>query len=607
MVYDEIRLRSLISKCQWTFAKTMPTCPHEYIVRNKCALSDEEFVFFVQSQREFGIPQQWWKYNFPYLHIDGYKYWTMGDTIENTIIINRAKEANSQNHIVDKQSRIDKLTLSITSIGDLLIRRTISNGGEPIKGINLSIPIYQRPYKWTARNAIQLLDDIIEAMNSNKESYRVGTLILHKATDSDSYDIVDGLQRIVTFSLLLKVLRKDDIAFLQQKLYANEYNAHNISNNYRALERRVGRPDLEGSQQQNENYYVKVRECRRLEEFIENRCELIVVVTSDISEAFQFFDSQNARGKALYPHDLLKAYHLREMIGIEESEIERIVKGWEQISQSSLADFFGNYLYRIKEWVNGDRAEVLDERNIQMFKGITRSARTPYAQFYKSAYCYADMVNSSSMPFVSGTRNINAFQLDAPIIAGKPFFEYTKHYYTILKDIQDNSKYEGFYVNDNIIVKTLDRYFKKGIGNGIARLLFDTSVLLYVDRFCPESYPTKEDMELFEQFVVYAFVWAYSLRAQYTNLGWLSAQNYIVGTNENLKNSFNMYKLITRQDTPTILLSVLADKLTSLSSGDIKDGKKNGRTNAENLVDKDDDGVYRNYLYFFKVNRFYKS
>ena len=545
MNYDEVKLRRLIGKCQWTFAKTMPTCPHEYIVRNKCALSDEE-----------------------------------------------------------QQSQKDKLTLSITTIGDLLLRQTISNGGEHINGVNLSIPIYQRPYKWTARNAIQLLDDIIEAMNENKESYRVGTLILHRASSQDSYDIVDGLQRIITFSLLLRALGKNDIAFLQQELYDNEYNARNISNNYRALERRVSKPDLKESQQKKEEYYVKEQECRRLIEFVENRCELIVVVTSDVSEAFQFFDSQNARGKALYPHDLLKAYHLREMIDIEENEVERIVKGWEQISQSGLADFFGNYLYRIKEWVNGNRAEVLDERNIHMFKGITRSARTPYAQFYKSAYCYADMVNSSAMPFVSGTRNINAFQLDAPIIAGKTFFEYTKHYYAILKDIRDNSKYEGFYINDNIIVKTLDRYFKNGKGNGIARLLFDTSVLLYVDRFCPESYPTKEDMELFEQFVVYAFVWAYSLRAQYTNLGWLSAQNFIMETNENLKNSFNMYKLIARQDTPTTLLSVLADKLTPLSDSDIKDGKKNGRINAENLNGHDGDGVYQNYLYFFKVNRF---
>lgn len=547
MNYDEVKLRRLIGKCQWTFAKTMPTCPHEYIVRNKCALSDEV-----------------------------------------------------------QQSQKDKLTLSITTIGDLLLRQTISNGGEHINGVNLSIPIYQRPYKWTARNAIQLLDDIIEAMNDNKESYRVGTLILHRASSQGSYDIVDGLQRIITFSLLLKALGKNDIAFLQQELYDNEYNARNISNNYRALERRVSKPDLKESQQQKEEYYVKEQECKRLIEFVEDRCELIVVVTSDVSEAFQFFDSQNARGKALYPHDLLKAYHLREMIDIEENEVERIVKGWEQISQSGLADFFGNYLYRIKEWVNGNRAEVLDERNIHMFKGITRSARTPYAQFYKSAYCYADMVNSSAMPFVSGTRNIYAFQLDAPIIAGKPFFEYTKHYYAILKDIQDNSKYEGFYINDNIIVKTLDRYFKKGVGNGIARLLFDTSVLLYVDRFCPESYPTKEDMELFEQFVVYAFVWAYSLRAQYTNLGWLSAQNFIMETNENLKNSFNMYKLIARQDTPTTLLSVLADKLIPLSYSDLKDGKKNGRINAENLDEHDGDGVYLNYLYFFEVNRFYK-
>ncbi len=513
-------------------------------------------------------------------------------------------EDNPQIHTAGQQSQMAKLTLSITTIGDLLLRQTISNGGEPIEDGSLSIPNYQRPYKWTARNAIQLLDDVIEAMNGNKESYRVGTLILHKT--ANSYDIVDGLQRVITFSLLLRALRKNEIAFLKQELYDNEYNVRNISNNYRALERRVGKPDQEEARKQKEDCIVKQRERGKLEDFVKNRCELIVVVTSDLSEAFQFFDSQNARGKALYPHDLLKAYHLREMTGMEENEVERIVKGWEQISQSRLADLFGNYLYRIKEWINGDRAEVLNEHNINMFKGITHSARTPYAQFYKSAYCYADMVNSSAMPFVAGTRNINAFQLDAPIIAGKPFFEYTRHYYAILKDIQDNSKYEGFYINDNVIVKTLDRYFKNGTGNGIARLLFDTSVLLYVDRFCPESYPAKEDMELFEQFVVYAFVWAYSLRAQYVNLRWLSAQNFILGTNNSLKNSFNMFKLIAKQVSPATLLSVLADKLTPLSSADIKDGKKSGRTKLENLGEHDEDHVCLNYLYFFKANQFYK-
>lgn len=485
---------------------------------------------------------------------------------------------------------MNNLILSITTIGDLLLHKKITNGGESIENVTLSVPAYQRPYKWTARNAIQLLDDILEAKNRNKERYRVGTLILHKTIGKEEvYNIVDGQQRTITFALLLTALRGENgIDFLKQELYNNVYNRHNIANNYNAILRRVGLKNGDGE------------EIQSLKDYIENRCELIVVITTDVSEAFQFFDSQNARGKALYPHDLLKAFHLREINDISEDEIERIVKDWEQVSQRNLADFFGNYLYRIKEWVAGNRANVLNEHNIHMFKGITRSARTPYAQFYKSAYCYADMVNSSAMPFVSGSRNVNAFQLDTPIIAGKPFFEYTKHYYRILKDVQNNNKYEGFYINDNTIVKTLDRYFNKGVGNRIARLLFDTSVLLYVDRFCPESYPTRVDIDLFEQFVIYAFIWAYSLRAQYTNLGWLSAQNYIMGENEKI-NAFNMYKLIAKQDTPIVLLSVLAEKLMPLSKGDIKDSWAKA-----SLKDKED-GVYQNYLYFFQVNGFYNS
>ena len=97
------------------------------------------------------------------------------------------------------------LQLGVTRIGDLLLenRFTQMGEGEAPEGIQLKIPIYQRPYKWTAKNAIQLLDDIIEAKNANKEVYRVGTLILHHDEDN-YYNIVDGQQRIITFALLLK-------------------------------------------------------------------------------------------------------------------------------------------------------------------------------------------------------------------------------------------------------------------------------------------------------------------------------------------------------------------------------------------------------------------
>lgn len=503
---------------------------------------------------------------------------------------------------------MEHLTLSITTIGDLLLNGKITRNknGKPINNIKLTIPEYQRPYKWTARNAMQLLDDIIEANNNCKEVYRVGTLILHKDIDEDGewrYNIVDGQQRTITFSLLLYALyeleeesQRPQIAFLNQEIFENEFSRHNIPNNLNAFRRRTNK----GSGETDEKV-DHIRNMKRLRDFIEKQCELIVVITDDVSEAFQFFDSQNARGKALYPHDLLKAYHLREMNDVEADKTERIVKDWEKIPQSDLASFFGDYIYRLKEWINGNWAYKLNEHNIYKFKGITKSARTPFAQFYKSAFSYADFINSSAMPFVSGTREVNAFQLNTPIIAGKAFFDYTKHYYEILKDIRDNSKYEGFYIKGDVIVMTLDKYYSKGIGNEITRLLFDTALLLYVDRFCPATYPAKVDTDLFQQFVTYAFIWAYSLRAQYYHLGWQSAQNYIMEYSDKV-NALNIYKTISDTDTPVALLSTLADVLNPISKKILGDSAR-----GENIDGIDDEGIFTNYLHFFKINTFYNE
>ena len=477
---------------------------------------------------------------------------------------------------------VTSLKLAITEIGDLLLRNEITQNkdGEKITDIKLVIPEYQRPYKWTATNAIQLLDDIIDAKNEKKETYRVGTLILHKVNES-TYNIVDGQQRTITFSLLLKALGADSISFLEQPLANNPHNNRNIPNNFRTLERRA-------------NNVIDDRDRGELREYIENNCELIVVITEVISEAFQFFDSQNARGKKLYTHDLLKAYHFREMNDLDVTETEKVVKGWEDLDQKDLSALFSDYLYRVKEWTKGNKAWELTEHNIHKFKGITRQDNYPYAQFYKGAFAYADTVNYSTMPFVSGIRNLKPFQLDTPIVAGKPFFDYAKHYFAILKDIQNNDKYEGYFINDNDIVKTLDlRTYKNGVGNRITRLLFDTAILLYVDRFCPER-PAKIDLEMLDQFVVFAFVWGYSLRAQYANLGWQSAQNYIMG-NE-VTNSFNIYKIITEADSPVSLLSALSDKVNPLLSKDIMAKKDN--------VEHNEDGIYQNYLYYFKENKF---
>jgi hypothetical protein len=47
----------------------------------------------------------------------------------------------------------------------------------------------------------------------------------------------------------------------------------------------------------------------------------------------------------------------------------------------------------------------------------------------------------------------------------------------------------------------------------------------------------------------------------------------------------------------------MADKLSPLSQGNLNDGVLKGI--EEGTIDDMEDGVYKNYLYFFKINTFY--
>ena len=179
---------------------------------------------------------------------------------------------------------MSNLSLGIARVGDLLSERNITHmaNGMTLEKINLQIPQYQRPYKWTTKKADRLLQDILQAYNDNKAIYRVGTLILHHDTNN-AYYIVDGQQRIITFILLLKALQPDK-NLLNLQLPANELTNRNISQNYNAFVRRL-RPsdDAENNTNSTDN--------NNLADYICRNCDMIVVITNDLSEAFQFFDS----------------------------------------------------------------------------------------------------------------------------------------------------------------------------------------------------------------------------------------------------------------------------------------------------------------------------
>jgi hypothetical protein len=86
-------LREFIAASKWTFAKTMPQWPHEYIVRERV---DEKLIEqLVRHIRANGSEGTFYQETFIYFEEDGLLYWTMGAPVSETTIINRCRKESS--------------------------------------------------------------------------------------------------------------------------------------------------------------------------------------------------------------------------------------------------------------------------------------------------------------------------------------------------------------------------------------------------------------------------------------------------------------------------------------------------------------------------------
>jgi len=133
--YDIDVLREFIARCEWKWARTMEEVPHEYIYRGRCALTDKEFYYFLNAQVYHGIEEWWGKGKRPYLHIDGYKYWTMGGYGPENRTMNRQKEFDEFNvfewpipcNYSQQEMEIMALTI-VKTFGKSVFEAGIANG-----------------------------------------------------------------------------------------------------------------------------------------------------------------------------------------------------------------------------------------------------------------------------------------------------------------------------------------------------------------------------------------------------------------------------------------------------------------------------------------------
>lgn len=407
---------------------------------------------------------------------------------------------------------------------------------ELLKDTTLAIPQYQRPYKWTVKNVNQLLTDVVFHKNENKKTYRLGTVVFHE--DGAAKNIVDGQQR--TLSLMLTAhalieLKKGDHSKCKQfskeldaienamkksildKNFENIISQANIYNNYQEIERLVSQDSFTES---HINFFL-------------NKCEVVTVTLTDISEAFQFFDSQNSRGLDLNPHDLLKAYHLREFGDHDKDQMPASVADWESRESQQLATLFGEYLYRIRLWSKGiSNRQKFTKADVGLFKGINldQPSKYPHTEQLKIVHRYVDHYNAQYERKIDDRRIEFPFHIDQTIINGRRFFEFVQHYQKMIgpdgmAPLKLWLEGKGVTLNKDTaeIVKQIDLYNERAnTGDRRVKLIFNCLLICYIDKF---GYAE------ISQAIEKVFVWSYTLRLQSERIWFESMDKHVLKAN----------------------------------------------------------------------------
>ncbi|EKY01032.1 hypothetical protein HMPREF9134_01131 [Porphyromonas catoniae F0037] len=396
---------------------------------------------------------------------------------------------------------------------------------------NLVIPSYQRPYKWTEKNITELILDIQKSIEDGKKysnfKYRVGTVILYRGSDTEPCEVVDGQQRLLSFLLLKLYLKPDFTCELLSTKFSDKVTKQNLHDNAQYIR----------------EWFSSVDDATK-EAFngaLGDTLEVVVLTVNELSEAFQLFDSQNTRGRELDPHDLLKAYHLREIH--DKDDMERAVQKWESKEPKAIHGLFNNYLFPLWNWSKRRKSSSFTAAEIDLYKGIEES----------SDYTYAKRANKAK-PY---------FQIVEPIISGRDFFDMVEHYMQMLHNIkQELIENPDFAAIKALLIKwgpkveqvntpaELDVACRSwSPGMNYARNLFFCALLCYYDRF--------HNFDLMA--VKKLFTWAMMLRVDMHTLSDKSIDLYAIGEEKAYTNTKPVISLITTARRHTEISAMTLD------------------------------------------------
>ncbi|QQW72654.1 DUF262 domain-containing protein [Helicobacter pylori] len=267
------------------------------------------------------------------------------------------------------------------------------------------IPIYQRPYQWGKEQCEELLNDLFENYEDHGEDdYFCGSLVLivigtDSKTNANTYNVVDGQQRLSTFILLAKVLAtlypiEDDKCqrYLQDAL-----------DFFDDLDASKGKDSKSNAPSKGKNSYLKNAICLKnylekkeiedINDFIQwlyLRVNFIAITCSDADKALMIFNVLNARGLPLHATDIFKGELLKKLT--EEKEQKELATRWDNLRKKcsdngfAMETLFSQHLTYLNPVTS---KEKMEKRLVTWFKNLNK---TPLeylkgVEDFYNAYC----------------------------------------------------------------------------------------------------------------------------------------------------------------------------------------------------------------------------
>lgn len=215
------------------------------------------------------------------------------------------------------------------------------------KGAHYVIPLYQRAYAWEDEEIVQLIDDI----NDSTGDYYIGSLVVAKVKGKEeTYEVVDGQQRLTTFYLLLhylasrggligevgKTLSFDcrpnsnytlthiEALLPDEKPLADDEDQIELSirNGLKVILQKFVPEAKRGKR-------VKVADTIDVEAFVARLKSVILyrIEVPEHTDLNRYFEIMNTRGEQLEQHDILKA-QLMDYLPDREGEKEFFSRVW---------------------------------------------------------------------------------------------------------------------------------------------------------------------------------------------------------------------------------------------------------------------------------------